>query len=380
MAGTLTMQRVESDIEVLARAGLETSTFVEEFEASLVRAVPYRAMCLLTLDPASCLLTGTYKFGQLIDVHDRDQEWATFEYGRDDPTTFRSLITRPEPATAIDLEFGKAGGQSPRFSEFLKPSFGFADELRMVARHGTRAWGGVTLFRDDSEPRFTAEEVAFVAGLSESLAAGLRSGLLAKLTAPTHHDSLGPVVIIVDADDELHRVSHGAEDVFDALATSPSMSPASAVLGGLVVDARRFGAGHSDSPPRARIRLADGRWLLLHASPLAARDGISGEVVITIEEARPPEIVPLVVAAFDLTARERDVTNLVLQGHDTKEIAAALYMSRYTVQDHLKSIFDKAGVRSRRELVARIFFDQYCPRLNGDLAPTGWYSALPAAD
>ena len=82
-----------------------------------------------------------------------------------------------------------------------------------------------------------------------------------------------------------------------------------------------------------------------------------------MEEARPPELAPLIADAYGLTDRERRVTELVARGLPTADIGRRLHLSAYTVQDHLKSIFDKTGASSRGELVARLFFDHYAPRL-----------------
>jgi len=71
----------------------------------------------------------------------------------------------------------------------------------------------------------------------------------------------------------------------------------------------------------------------------------------------------LLMSAYGLTERERDVTRAVLQGASTAEIAEQLVVSTHTVQQHLKSIFDKTGVHSRRALVGKVFFSHYEPRL-----------------
>jgi DNA-binding CsgD family transcriptional regulator len=84
---------------------------------------------------------------------------------------------------------------------------------------------------------------------------------------------------------------------------------------------------------------------------------------VILEPARAPELAPLIADAYGLTARERTVTQLVAQGHSTTAIAEHLHLSNWTVQDHLKAIFEKAGVGSRGELIARLFFEHHLPRL-----------------
>jgi DNA-binding CsgD family transcriptional regulator len=63
----------------------------------------------------------------------------------------------------------------------------------------------------------------------------------------------------------------------------------------------------------------------------------------------------MVARAHQLSQRETDIALIVLRGLSTSEIAAYLFISACTVQDHLKSIFEKVGVRSRRELATEIF-------------------------
>ena len=64
------------------------------------------------------------------------------------------------------------------------------------------------------------------------------------------------------------------------------------------------------------------------------------------------------------------MTQLVLRGATAIQAAERLTISPHTVNDHLKSIFDKTGARTRGELSATLFFGEHLPRIR-DGVPLG---------
>ena len=55
-----------------------------------------------------------------------------------------------------------------------------------------------------------------------------------------------------------------------------------------------------------------------------------------------------------LTTREREVALLVADGQRSREVAERMAIAPQTVKSHLKTIFDKLGVRNRVELARRL--------------------------
>ena len=189
----------------------------------------------------------------------------------------------------------------------------------------------------------------------------------------------GPGLIILGGDGSLESLTPAATVWLDELAqigSASGTSPLPPVV--LVVAAAALEAPATAAPVRTHVRTRAGRWLALDAARLLG--GAAGQVSVVIAPAQPADTAAFVLRAYGLSARECDVARLVLLGRSTPQVSAALFVSPNTVQDHLKSIFDKVGVRSRKELVGHIFFEHYLPKVSEDArpGPTGFFDPADA--
>jgi DNA-binding CsgD family transcriptional regulator len=316
--------------------------------------VPFDGGCWHTLDPATLLITSHWTnlsgagFPMIVEN----------EYRHDDVGKFATLAGSSVPASTLSA--GRAGG-SLRFLAYR--TRGWGSELRATFDLEGESWGAVMLLRATDVPPFTDADARLVAELGTDVAHALRASIRTAAARDAAGDVNGPGLVVLGPDGELESVTIAATAWLGEL-DRVELPPA---LAAVSTSAR---AGRA--PSRARIRSASGRWLVLQGSLLG--DAADGRVAVVIEPARPVEIAPLLASAYGLTSRERDVLREVLHGRSTKHVAAALHVTPYTVQDHLKSIFEKTGAASRSELVARLFFEQFEPRLGDPLAFDGSFA------
>jgi DNA-binding CsgD family transcriptional regulator len=107
-----------------------------------------------------------------------------------------------------------------------------------------------------------------------------------------------------------------------------------------------------DAAAVTRVRTGGGDWLSIHASRLGGPAG--QQTAVVVESAQPVQMASLYLDAHGLTPAQSRVAALVLQGRSTRQIVNELHISSYTVQDHLRAVFEKFGIGSRRELVAAL--------------------------
>ena len=350
--------------EALIERAAEAAGVRELFAAAsprLRRLVPFDAAAWLAVDPATTLPTAPTRAENLDDFggHDACVRLWQLEYEVEDVNPYRALARAEVPAAGLRMATDGEPGRSARYRELLRPC-GYADELRAVLRVDGHPWASLALMRTEGSPAFGADEIALVAELSRPLAEAVREH--ARPAPPAAGaDDRAPGLLVFGPDGELISINDEAPAWLDELAGDLGGEVDFGVRLPMVVLSTLMGA-RANGRARARLRAsASGRWLVCHASCLHGADGAFGDTAVVIEPAKLSEIVPIITEAYELTPRERDITQLIARGLGTADIADRLHLSAHTVRDHVKAIFEKVRVSSRGELVAKLFAEHYAP-------------------
>ena len=354
-------QRARDKIIGLAGQGLDLLTFWRDTNEALARAVPhFMSPCWYTLDPASLLITSHYN----LDMPPLPPDWLAHEYFEDDFHRVADVARSERGISTIHEATGGDPSRSLGWNLYVRPYGGDQEVLVALRTSAGDVWGMLGLYREPGRPMFNADECRFLRDMAPYLAEGARRGLLVGEAAEPEGPG-APGLVILREDWSVKSLTPGTAHWLDELpggdwAAHNRLPPAVLAVAGRALRT----AEHADAPGEvalARVLTRSGTWLVLHGAALVA-DGARRCAVI-VEPAHPARITSLLMAAYGLTEREQEVTRLVLQGNSTTEIAQRLVVSALTVQQHLKGVFDKTGVRSRRELISQVFFSHYEPRV-----------------
>jgi DNA-binding CsgD family transcriptional regulator len=366
MANGLLPSVVDAVERATARAA-DADELLEGVSAAIGKAVPYDGAMWFGLDPTTLLAVSPARMEHLDDGY-----CTTFWFGEfheHDANLFADLARADASAATLRSATSDRPMRSARYRDFLQPQ-GYDDELRVVFRNAGRSWGVAGLFREPGRTPFDADDVAILEAVSPIVAAGFRTH--AALKAPPSGFDHAPGLMLFSRDGAIISANGAASrwlaaiygegpdtNWFEILAglERPDVDAAIPIIP-LIARAHAVASGRDAREARLRLRDRSGRWLVLHASVLDSASG-EGNVAVVVEPAKSGDLAPIIIEAYGLTPRERDVVRAIAQGRSTPQIAAELFLSPHTVRDYIKSVFDKVGVTSRGELVAKLFAEHY---------------------
>ncbi|MFL0578219.1 response regulator transcription factor [Dietzia sp. 179-F 9C3 NHS] len=350
------LEQAEALLRESCADAVGTAELIDGVRRAFTAALGPSFLALGATDPDSTAF-GT---GSVVDGLPRQiaRQLVENEYLVDDFNTISRLHRSPSGPVTLHRATQGLPHLSPRYRDLYQPN-GLGPELRVVFAHESACLGVATVVRASNEPDFSDHDLEWVRRAVPHITSGLRRTVGAVwFTDQGPREPVG--VVTFDPDGNLLSMTTNAASHLSDLWLRPAGEATVDSIPGeariVVTMARALATGGQDTPPPiSRLRGRSGRWLTLRGDrTLSTSTELTG-LVLTIEPSRPPDILPLLVASFGLSARERQVLTEMSSGRSTTEIAERMVLSTHTVRDHVKSILRKTGSCSRAELWNRLY-------------------------
>ncbi|WP_313894070.1 helix-turn-helix transcriptional regulator [Psychrobacillus sp.] len=334
------------------------STSSQHYRKSLVtelrKVISFDYSCFTMVDPSTLLSTGAISDDLVEEMHSKIFE---YEYLTNDFNQFEQLVQSKETVAILSEATDGVLHKSERYRMVLQPS-GFRDEMRAVFISEGQCWGFLILFRRDHQPLFIDNDRILLSSITPIVGKYLRKlrlELPEKKTNPLNQEtgililssSLYPLSYNSAAQKWLSTL-RDCENIDDTILPRPIRAVCSRALENATIQSEKT------SIARVSLSIPNQSYLTIQASCLDSLDQ-STQIAVSFEHASPSEVMILLSDTYELSKREKDVLYFITKGFSTKEVATSLCISTYTVQDHLKSIFYKTDVSSRRELIWKMF-------------------------
>lgn len=333
--------QARQEILALAADGNGLGELYERAIAVVSRTVGAELMCWAALDPDT-LLISTMISGEVRIPPEYEPLLADAEYREAEPHTFAALA-RTGRATARLSELSAAERDASARARTVWRPLGLDQEVRTLFTVDGACWGAAGMVRSGHD--FDEREVEFLAAVAPAIASAARLAVRSEASAPL--PGTAPAIVVLGGTGEVRTATPAVGEWrqrFDDIAPERF---------DLLLHLMWAGARSSATEVfRTRVRDGRARWAVLEASPLVGED--EDQVAVLLSPAAADDLGTLLLAAYGLTPREREVCREVMLGRPTVEIGRRLFISSFTVQDHLKSVFTKVGVHSRGELVERL--------------------------
>jgi DNA-binding CsgD family transcriptional regulator len=329
----------------LSDSGLDWESTQREAIGELQRVIGFDRWCSIRGDPETLVSLGAigeHGYGSGVP------RVLELEYSGHDSAARDAVARRSAPAASLSAETGGDLARSPRWDEVLR-RVGIGDEAVVACRDPFGCWGWIKLNRERSDRRFAERDLDLLAELGAVLGSVSRRSLSCASdgSVPVQRP---PGVIVLDTQLRLVSLTAGARAWMRIVPSAP-VHAAFEMLPGMVYETATLARSPvSATRARALERTLDGGWVIIEAAPLEGSE--SDEIAVTLRSATAGEAFSRLCRIYALSRREREVVAALVQGIDTRAVAERLFISRHTVQDHLKSVFERTGVRSRRELLA----------------------------